>query len=324
MRHQLALLALTSIWVLRSPTSAFAQIQPKEAEPAVQQANADVLRQLPFANRQDFEDAHRGFVGTVPDLIIRGSDERDVWSLHDYAFLQEDTAPATVNPSLWRQAQLNYVNGLFKVTEGLYQIRGFDIANMTIVEGRHGLIVIDPLTTVEVAKAALGLYFQHRPKRAIVAVVYTHSHSDHFGGVRGVISDEDVAAGRTQVIAPAGFLEAAVTEYIIAGNAMSRRAQYQFGPLLSKGERSQVDAGLGKVTARGTRSLIAPTVLIQKRMDVKTIDGVEIMFQLAPGSEAPAEMHLYFPKLKTLDIAENPTHNLNNTRPLRGAAVSAS
>ena len=322
MRRQMTfVVALASICVLRWSTLALAQIQPKEAEPAVQRANADVLRQLPFASRQDFEDAWRGFVGTVPDLIVKGANDRDVWNLRDYAFLRQDHAPVSVNPSLWRQAQLNYVNGLFKVTDGLYQIRGFDIANMTVVEGRRGVIIIDPLMTVESAKAALGLYFQHRPKRPIVAVVYSHSHSDHFGGVKGVISEQDVASGRTQVIAPAGFLESAVSEYVIAGNAQNRRAQYQFGLLLRKGERSQIDAGLGKVTARGTRSLIAPTILIQKRLENRTIDGVEIVFQLAPGSEAPAEMHLYFPKLKTLDIAENATHNLHNLLPFRGAAV---
>ena len=321
MRRQVAFAAFASLCLLRWSTLALAQVQPKDAEPLVKQANAAVLGQLPFAKRQDFEDARRGFVATVPDLIVRGTGDHEVWNLRDYAFLQQDTAPATVNPSLWRQAQLNYVNGLFKVTDGLYQIRGFDLANMTIVEGRRGLIVIDPLTTVEVAQAALSLYFQHRPKRDIVAVVYTHSHADHFGGVKGVISDQDVASGKTEVIAPAGFLESAENEYILAGTAMSRRAQYQFGPLLPKGERSQVDAGLGKVTARGTRSLIAPTVLIQKPLEKRTIDGVDIVFQLVPGSEAPAEMHLYFPKLKTLDIAENATHTLHNLLPFRGTVV---
>jgi len=321
MRNPIAFVALASLCVLRWSAPALAQVQPKEAEPAVKRANAAVLGQLPFDNRQDFEDARRGFLGTVPDLVVRGAGDREVWNLRDYAFLQQDTTPATVNPSLWRQAQLNYVNGLFKVTDGLYQIRGFDLANMTIVEGRRGLIVIDPLTTVEVAQAALSLYFQHRPQRAVVAVVYTHSHADHFGGVKGVISDQDVVSGKTEVIAPAGFLESAESEYILAGTAMSRRAQYQFGPLLPKGERSQVDAGLGKVTARGTRSLIAPTVLIQKPLEKRTIDGVEIVFQLAPGSEAPAEMHLYFPKLKTLDIAENATHTLHNLLPFRGTVV---
>ena len=321
MRRQVAFAAFAYLCLLRWSTLALAQVQPKDAEPLVKQANAAVLGQLPFAKRQDFEDARRGFVATVPDLIVRGTDDREVWNLRDYAFLLQDTAPATVNPSLWRQAQLNYVNGLFKVTDGLYQIRGFDLANMTIVEGRRGLIVIDPLTTVEVAQAALSLYFQHRPKRAIVAVVYTHSHADHFGGVKGVISDQDVASGKTEVIAPAGFLESAENEYILAGTAMSRRAQYQFGPLLPKGERSQVDAGLGKVTARGTRSLIAPTELIQKPLEKRTIDGVDIVFQLVPGSEAPAEMHLYFPKLKTLDIAENATHTLHNLLPFRGTVV---
>jgi len=312
-------------WILPfflAAPQAFAQgAAPKEAEPAVRAAQARVLQSLPFADRRDFDDADRGFIATLPDATIEGPGGRPAWSLKDYGFLQQAQAPASVNPSLWRQAQLNLRNGLFKVTDGIYQVRGFDISNMTIVEGRSGIIVIDPLLSVETSKAGLELYFQHRPKRPVVAVIYTHSHADHWGGVKGVLDEADVSAGRAVVIAPAGFMEYAVSENIIAGNAMSRRALYQFGRLLPKGERQQVDAGLGKTLAAGTISLIAPTDLIARETERRTVDGVEIVFQLAPGTEAPAEFHMYFPQFKALDMAENATHNMHNLLPLRGAEV---
>ncbi len=285
---------------------------PRPAEADVAASNRAVLSQLPFADRQAFEDARRGFIATVPDGPSPGQ----------YDFLSGD-APATVNPSLWRLAQLNALHGLFKVVDGLYQVRGFSLANMTIVEGRTGVIVIDPLSTVGSAREALELYFAHRPRRPVTAVVYTHSHSDHYGGVKGVATDADVAAGRTRVIAPAGFMEAAVSESVIAGNAMGRRAQYQFGAPLPRGPRGNVDAGLGKIDSRGLpgRSIIAPTDSIEKPLDSRMVDGVPITFQMAPGSEAPAEMHLYFPSMKVLDAAENATQTLHNLLPLRGTEV---
>jgi alkyl sulfatase BDS1-like metallo-beta-lactamase superfamily hydrolase len=294
---------------------------PKEAEPAVRAAQARVLQSLPFADRRDFEDADRGFVAALPDMTIAGPNGAPAWSLKEYGFLARPEAPATVNPSLWRQSQLNLRNGLYKVVDGLYQVRGFDISNMTIVEGRTGIIVIDPLLAAETAKAALELYYAHRPKRPVVAVIYSHSHADHFGGVKGVLDEAEVKAGRAAVIAPAGFMEHAVAENIIAGNAMARRAHYQFGPLLPRGERQQVDAGLGKTLAGGSITLIPPTDVIDKAIDRRTIDGVEIVFQLAPGTEAPAEFHMYFPQLRALNMAENATHNLHNLLPLRGAEV---
>lgn len=320
----------TSIWSAFFFIAAFIQSSlsfpamaqgPKEAEPATQAANAAVLKTLPFADRQDYEDAVRGFVGTLPEVLIKNAKDQVVWNLKDYAFLQRPEAPPTVNPSLWRQAQLNYQNGLFKVTEGLYQIRGFDISNMTIIEGRTGLIVIDPLLCLEVAKAGLDLYYQHRPKKAVVAVIYTHSHADHWGGVKGVVNEADVSAGKVRIIAPAGFMETTVSENIIAGNAMSRRAQYQFGPSLPKGEKSQVDAGLGKTLSRGRVTLIAPTDVISKKLETRIIDGIEIVFQSASGAEAPAEFHMYYPQFKVLNMAENISHNLHNLLPFRGADV---
>ncbi len=301
--------------------AAHGQIAPRGPEPATLKANAELAKTLPFADRQDFDDAMRGFIGTTPDALVTGSGPRPVWSMKPYDFLKQNEAADSVNPSLWRQAQLNAVHGLFKVTERVYQVRGFDISNMTIVEGDTSLIIIDVLLTTETARAALELYYQHRPKKPVGTVIYSHSHTDHFGGVKGVISEADVAAGKVQVLAPAGFLEAVAGESVMAGTAMSRRAQYQFGPLLPPGPRGHVDTGLGKKGAVGTVTLIAPTGTIDKTMEKRVIDGVEIVFQLAPGSEAPSEMLMYFPQFRVLDMAEDVTHNMHNLYPIRGSEV---
>ncbi|GJG98451.1 alkyl/aryl-sulfatase [Cupriavidus pauculus] len=294
---------------------------PADATRATQTANADVLQQLPFADRQDFEDAQRGWIGTLDNGEIRNAQGRVVWDLNGYAFLESQTAPATVNPSLWRQAQLNMKHGLFQVTDRIYQVRGFDLSNMTLIEGDTGLIIIDPLLTSETARAALDLYYKHRPRKPVVAVIYTHSHVDHFGGVKGVVDEADVKAGRVRILAPEGFMEEAVSENIYAGNAMSRRAQYMFGALLPKSAKGQVDAGLGKTVSLGTVTLIAPTDLVTKSGEKRTIDGVQMEFQMAPGSEAPAEMLVYFPQWKALCAAEDVTHNLHNLYTIRGAQV---
>jgi alkyl sulfatase BDS1-like metallo-beta-lactamase superfamily hydrolase len=296
--------------VVATPVVTAQATRPAEAD--VVARNRSVLSELPFSDRQDFDDAMRGFVATIPDAQ---NPER-------YRFLTGE-APPTVNPSLWRLAQLNGVNGLFKVVDGIYQVRGFSLANMTIVEGGTGLIVIDPLSTVGAAEEALALYFAHRPRKPVEAVVYTHSHSDHYGGVKGVTSEADVAAGRTKVFAPAGFMDAVASESVIAGNAMGRRAQYQFGGPLPRGDRGNVDAGLGKIDSRGRpgRSVIAPTHSITQPMEIHTIDGIEVVFHLAPASEAPAEMHLFFPQRRVLDMAENVTQTLHNLLPLRGTEV---
>jgi alkyl sulfatase BDS1-like metallo-beta-lactamase superfamily hydrolase len=313
-----ALLVITAIGVGIAHTASGQDAKP--AEPAVRAANHAVLSQLPFANRDDFQDAARGFIATIPDALVTGASGNVVWSQKGYAFL-EGSAPDTVNPSLWRQAQLNRQHGLFKVVDGLYQIRGFDISNMTLIEGDTGVIVIDPLFSLETAKAALDLYYQHRPRRPVVAVIYTHSHPDHWGGVKGVTSEADVASGKVAVVAPDGFMERAVSENVIAGNAMRRRALYQFGALLPKGERGQVDAGLGKTIPLGTGSLIAPTDLIRRSGETRNIDGVEIVFEMAPESEAPAELYMYYPRFKVLNMAEVATHNFHNLLPFRGAEV---
>jgi len=295
--------------------------EQNDAEPSVAAANAAVLGELPFADRQDFTDAERGFVGSLPDAAIANDAGRAVWTMTAYDFLKADAAPPTINPSLWRQSQLNCRHGLFEVVPGIYQIRGFDISNMTLIEGETGVIVIDPLVSIEPARAGLELYFKHRGRKPVAAVIYTHSHTDHWGGVKGIISAEDAASGKVPVIAPEGFVEAIAQENVLAGAAMVRRAQYQFGALLPKGERGQVDAGLGKTLSSGTVSLIAPTDLISRDFETRTVDGVEIVFLMAPDSEAPAEMHMFYPAFNCLNMAENSVHNFHNLLPFRGAEV---
>jgi alkyl sulfatase BDS1-like metallo-beta-lactamase superfamily hydrolase len=287
--------------------------ETKPAEPIVAAANRAVQSQLPFGDRQDFEDAMRGFIATTPDPT---NPDR-------YAFLKQE-APPTVNPSLWRQAQLGTTDGLFKVADGVYQIRGFSDANMTIVEGTTGLIVIDTLTTPGAAREALNLYYAHRPRKPVVAVIYSHSHVDHFGGASGVVSQADVTAGKTKVIAPEGFMEAVLGEAIIGGNAKGRRAQYQFGASLPVGERGYVDSGLGKNDSRGASGfgpIVAPNDTIQQPVETRTVDGVAFTFQLALDSEAPSEMLIYLPQSHVLDVAEDATHSLHNLLPFRGTVV---
>ncbi|WP_293423474.1 alkyl/aryl-sulfatase [Phreatobacter sp.] len=299
-------------------SAAFAQ--PRDAEPATRAANEAMTRALDFSDRAAFEDAGRGFIAAIPDGTVPGPLPVPAWSMRPYDFLN-GAPPATVNPSLWRQAQLNNIHGLFRVTERVYQLRGYDISNMTIVEGDTGLIVIDPLLATETAKAALELYFAHRPRRPVVAVVYTHSHADHFGGVKGIVGDQDVQARRTRIYAPSGFMEHAVSENVIAGNAMSRRAWYQFGSYLEPGPRGQVDTGLGRTLARGTLTLIPPTDLIAREYETHMIDGVEVEFHLTPGTEAPAEMTLFFPQFRVLNMAELANQTMHNLYTIRGAEI---
>ncbi len=294
---------------------------PRDATPATRARQRAVLEALPFADTQDFEDAARGFVATLPEVEVKNAQGRVVWSLRDYAFLASAEAPPTVNPSLWRQARLNFHHGLFQVTERVYQVRGFDISNMTLIEGERGVVVVDPLISTEVARAALDLYRAHRGDRPVTAVIYSHSHTDHYGGVRGILDEARVATGEVPVVAPARFMEEVVSEAVLAGTAMVRRGQFQFGPTLPKGPRGQVDAGLGKGTSRGTVTLVPPTVTIAAPLETHRLDGIEIVFQLTPETEAPAEMHMFYPALRALNLAENATHHLHNLYPLRGAQV---
>jgi alkyl sulfatase BDS1-like metallo-beta-lactamase superfamily hydrolase len=294
---------------------------PQDATPVTRARQRAALETLPFDDTRDFEDAARGFVATLPEVEIKNAQGRVVWSLRDYAFLARAEAPPTVNPSLWRQARLNLHHGLFQVTERVYQVRGFDLSDMTLIEGERGVIVVDPLISTEVARAGLDLYRAHRGDRPVTAVIYSHSHTDHYGGVRGVLDEAEVAAGLVPVVAPARFMEEVVSEAVLAGTAMIRRGQFQFGPTLPKGPRGQVDAGLGKGTSRGTVTLIPPTVTIAEPIETHRLDGVEIVFQLTPETEAPAEMHMFYPALRALNLAENATHNLHNLYPIRGAQV---
>jgi len=296
----------------------FSSLPPTQATMAAQQR---ALHDLPPDDPDEEADARRGFIGTIPDAEVRGAYDQVIWSLADYGFLDDARAPASAHPALWRHARINTLHGLFRVTERIFQVRGFDVSNVTFIEGERGLIVIDPLTCKETAAAALELYFTHRPKRPVVAVIYSHSHADHFGGVRGVTCDADVHAGRTKIIAPAGFMEEAVSENVMAGPAMARRAQFQFGHTLARNACCQIDAGMGKTIPRGTITLIPPTQLISETLETHIIDGVEIVFQLTPESEAPAEMHFYFPQERALNLAENGTRSLHNLCPLRGANV---
>jgi len=294
---------------------------PKDASPFVVAQHEATLKALPFSDVRDFDDAARGFLGTIDNAKIASPQGRLVWSLEPYAFLKDETAPPTVDPSLWRQSRLNMNHGLFEVVPGVYQVRGLDIANMTLIEGDTGVVVVDTLTSIEGARAAMELYFKHRGRKPVVAVIFTHTHTDHWGGARGVLDDAAHAGGRVPVIAPNLFMEHAVSENIIAGPAMLRRAQYQFGPFLAKGTRGQVDCGLGKTMAAGAVALVRPTDLIIATGDRRVIDGLEFEFQMAPNSEAPAEMHFYVPRYRLLNLAENCTHNFHNLLPFRGADV---
>ncbi len=297
--------------------------EPKDATDATKKMNSSVLEKLQFGSKQDLEDAQKGFVAPLPDGgVIRAKDGKAAWDLTRFSFIKQGSpSPDSVNPSLWRQAQLLMCTGLFKVTDRIYQVRGADLSNITFIEGDTGVIVVDPLITQETAKASLDLYYAHRPKKPVVSVLYTHSHIDHYGGVKGVVSEEDVKAGKVKVVAPDGFMRAALDENVMAGNAMSRRASYMYGAFVPPGPKGMVGSGLGITTSMGTVTLIEPTAVIRKTGQEVTIDGLKFVFQLVPDTEAPAEMHFYLPQLKVLCTAENCTHTLHNVYTLRGAKI---
>ncbi len=293
---------------------------PKDATAATRAALAQAAAALPPEDGADFERVRRGFIDTLPDARIESPTRGVAWDLSPFAFEQAEAAPDTVHPGLWRQARLNLNHGLFRVTDGVYQVRGFDISNVTFIEGETGYVVIDPLTTAEPAAAALALMRKHRGDKPVTAVIYTHSHVDHYGGVMGVLTEADIAAG-ARIIAPEGFLIEAVSENVLLGNVMNRRATYMYGALLPRGPRGHVDAGLGKAVSLGQPALVAPTESIVQTGTRLSIDGVEAVFQVTPGTEAPAEMNFYFPKLRALCMAENCTCCLHNLYTPRGAQV---
>ena len=275
-------------------------------------------RYLPFDNQEDFALAKKGLIAQEEELQIKNADGQIVWDLSRYNFLKGER-PETVNPSLWRQAQLNAIHGLFKVSERIYQVRGYDLSNMTIIEGDTGWIIVDPLTSIATAKAALALVNKTLGERPVKAVLSTHSHADHFGGIRGIISDEDLTSGRVRFIAPEHFVEEAVSENVIAGNVMMRRVQYMFGSILPVGPKGHVDNGLGKALSVGNISLMDPTDYVTETGQKMTIDGIDFEFQLTPGAEAPSEFMFYLPQFKALCVAEEVNGVMHNLYTLRGA-----
>ena len=286
---------------------------------SVKAAHQKVVAELSFQDKADYERAERGFIATRKDPIIKTADGRTAMDLRQFDFLDE-TAPSTANPSLWRQSQLNKKHGLFKVTEGIYQVRGFDLANMTVVATDNGWIVIDPLTTEAVARAAMDLIDEHLGKKPIKAVIVTHSHLDHYGGIKGIVTQAQVNEG-VDIIAPAGFYESAISENIIAGNAMKRRALYMFGYLLPVDTAGFIGNGLGQQISTGSNGILRPTITITETGQRVTVDGLEMVFQNTPEAEAPAECMFYFPRYKAFCQAEEINHNLHNLYTLRGAEV---
>lgn len=290
------------------------------ASSATQSTNEQVLQDLPFESTEDFELASRGLVARADSLIVEDASGNVVWDMDQWAFLQGE-APGSVNPSLWRQARLNAQHGLYRVADRIYQVRGYDLSNLSIIEGDTGYIVVDPLITREVAAAAMQFAFEHLPQKPIVAVIYSHSHADHFGGVKGVIEEESVTRGETRIVAPEGFMDYAVSENVLAGNAMARRASYMFGSLLEKDELGGVGSGLGKAISTGEITLIEPTDIITETGEVHVIDGVRFVFMNTPYAEAPAELMFYLPDMKAFYSAEEANGTLHNLYTLRGAQV---
>ena len=298
------------------------QNTPKPATDSTIATNARNLAALSFDDDGDFKRATRGLLAQHPTGRIENDAGRVVWNIEAHDFIRgRDEAPDTVNPSLWRQARLNCIHGLFEVMDGVWQVRGYDLSNVTFIASDNGWIVIDPLTSAETAAAGLALANEHLGARPVKAVIYTHSHVDHFGGVHGVISEEQVDSGEVDVIAPTGFMKEAVSENVIAGPAMIRRSAYMYGGLLPRTSQGHVDAGLGKATPLGTVGLIPPTIDIETTGTELVVDGVRIVFQYTPDAEAPAEMNFHFPDLRLLCMAENCSHNMHNVYTPRGAQV---
>ena len=298
--------------------------QSKPATQATQSAQQAVRNSLPFeTDTRSFENAARGFIATLDPLTItRQQDQQVVYDLAPFDFLRAGAPPDTVNPSLWRQAQLNaHHTGLFEVVDGIYQVRSFDLANMTLIRGDKGWVIIDPLTCAETSAAALQLANEELGSRPVSAVIHTHSHVDHFGGVLGVVSPDQVTSGDVTVLAPREFVTEALAENVLAGNVMSRRATYMYGNLLQPSATGFVSCGLGASLALGSTGFVVPNDTIQETGETRVIDGVEIEFQLTMGTEAPAEMVFYFPQHKALCMSEITSHHLHNVYTPRGAQV---
>lgn len=278
--------------------------------------------ELPFADKRDFDEAKRGFIAAPPYTKIMADAGNVAWDMGSYGWLLTGKDFESIHPSLQRQAVLNMAYGLYEVVPGrIYQVRGFDLANISFIKGDTGWIVFDPLTAAETARAALQFINDKLGKRPVVAVVYSHSHGDHFGGVRGVVDEADVVSGKALVIAPENFMQAAISENVFAGTAMNRRLQWQYAVLLQRGPFGHVDQAIGKNVAAGNSGLIAPNRTITKEFEEMTVDGVRMVFQNAPDTEAPVQMHTYFPQFKAFWAAENVTGTIHNIYTIRGAAV---
>ena len=306
--------------LLGTPTPTIPKDIVAEPSTSTKEAHDRIRKELPFDNTQDFDFAKRGFIATLDDPKIKDDSGRVVFDLASYDFLKTE-APASANPSLWRQAQLLTKHGLYKVADNIYQVRGFDVSTVSFIDTGKSYMVVDPLTTVEVARAALALLKKHVGDKPVKAVVYSHSHGDHFGGVAGVTTEDDVKAGRVRIIAPDGFMEHAIAENVIAGPAMTRRARFQFGSTLPRGPEGEITSGLGPGISTGNISLIAPTDIIRMTGEVIEIDGVKMVFQVTPGTEAPAEMNFHLPQMRALFMAENANATMHNLLPARGALV---
>ncbi|MED7788746.1 alkyl sulfatase dimerization domain-containing protein [Francisella sp. 19X1-34] len=285
--------------------------------------NQSYKEKLPFADDSSFLNAKRGFIAPLANNgIVKDDSGKIVWDPTEYDFIiNSEEVPDTVNPSLWRQAKLLLISGLFKVTEHIYQVRGLDISNLTIIETENGIIVIDPLTVVETAKAAMELYYKHRGQRKVLAIIYSHCHIDHYGGAAGVVSNQDVVDNEIQIIAPEGFLNHAISENLLAGKIMSHRANYMYGNLISKNSVGQIGAGLGMTVPLGATSLIPPNVTVNEDDQILQIDDIEMIFYMAHDSEAPSEMFFYIPKYKALCTAEDASQTMHNISTLRGASL---
>lgn len=328
---------ILAVLLLSSASAQASEREPLNAEPKgaseyTVAANEAVYELLDFSDEQEREFAEKGFLEAPESLVITSEDGRTVWSQEIYDFVREEESPDTVNPSLWRNTQLNVLYGLFEVTDGIYQIRGYDISNITFVRTDNGWIVFDCGTSVETAAAALALFESRFGEAQIKAVVISHAHADHFGGVGGLVSEEEladpslsleeqIASGKTLLLVPSGFEKAAIEENVLAGNAMKRRTSFQYGTLLEKGKQGSLAVGIGLTTPTGTSSFYTPTYEVTELTEEITIDGVELIFQLTPGTESPAEMNTYLPQYKALWMAENCTGTLHNLYTLRGAEV---
>jgi alkyl sulfatase BDS1-like metallo-beta-lactamase superfamily hydrolase len=303
-----------------SATSAFGQ-EAKPASDATIAAQRSAAAQLPAEDGRDLDFADRGFIGTLADPVITNKDGKPVWNLGAYDWMADGKSPDTVNPSLWRHMEILRKHGLYAVTDNVWQVRGFDVSNMTIIKGQTGWIIIDPLTSRDTAAAAMKLVNDRLGTRPVTAVIYSHSHGDHFGGVRGIVNEADVKAGKVAIIAPEHFLSETASENVMAGPAMGRRAKFQFGSNLAPGPQGQMGSGIGKGIGGGDITLISPTIDIRKTGELREVDGVTLEFQMVPQSEAPAEMNVYLPASRTFLAAEIATCSLHNILTPRGAKV---